>query len=81
MVVIQKAYQLGIRPLRGYNNKTRTLNISKSKISEFQKLKQEEISQAFVAQFVNETLVKIDRSYYKGDNKKQTKVKTSRIGF
>ena len=55
--------------------------LSKSKISEFQKFKQEEISQAFVAQFVNETLVKIDRSYYKGDNKKQTKVKTSRIGF
>lgn len=56
-------------------------NVSKTKVSEFKKLKQEEYYQSYVAQFINESNNNIKRSYYKGENKQVTADKTNRIGF
>lgn len=56
-------------------------DVSKTKVSEFKKLKQDEYYQSFVARFINESNNNIKRSYYKGENKQVTTVKRNKIGF
>lgn len=56
-------------------------NVSKAKVREFKKLKQDEYYQSFVAQFINESNNNIKRSYYRGENKQVTTIKSNKIGF
>ena len=55
--------------------------VNKVRIDAFKKNKQEEYYQSFVAQYINDTVSNVKRSYYKGENKKVTKTQVSKIGF